>query len=181
MSGGGRAIPVRPALAKATRSTPLVLVKDLIIAYTNIAGGLVGATVNFQIKNPSVLLHLTIQAFARPADLQGGTSDHIYTGDTWQLFTATEGTPDVQLNPVFFSGGVATPRSLPDGYETETGTKLINGQVVLADNTGNPSDAYVIRCIWEPAHPLLMQDNDLLAELFQLCELPKVTPVNISS
>lgn len=181
MSGGGKAVPVRPALAKATRSTPLYLTKDLVLAYTNIAGGVTSATVNFQVRNPSVLLHLTLQLFALPAKLQGGTGTHIYTGETWQLFTAADTTPDVPLNPVFFSTGVATPRSLPDAYETETGTKLIDGTVVLQKNAGNPSDKYVLRCIWEPAHPLLMQDNDLLAELFSLCELPKVQTVNISS
>ena len=183
MSGRGRAVPVRPALAKATRSNPYALVKDLPLAYTDIAGGVTNATVNFQAKNPSVLLHLTIQIFARPANLQDGTGAHDYTGETWQLFTATEGTPDVQLNPVFFLAGAPTPRSLPDSYETETGIKIVNGQVVLQKNAGNPADAYVLRCIWEPAHPLLMQDNDLLVELQAGCELgPKnLKPVNISS
>ena len=181
VSGRGQAQPVRPALAKATRSNPYALTKDLILAYTNIPGGVTSASVDFQIQNPSVLLHLTIQIFARPANLQAGNNGHDYTGETWQLFTAAQGTPDVQLNPVFFDAGVPTPRSLPDAYETETGTKLVNGVVVLQKNAGNPSDAYVLRCIWEPAHPLLMQDNDLLVELQAGCTLPKITSVNISS
>lgn len=177
---------VRTARAqeKATRSIPDFLVKDLPLAYTNIAGGVTNATVNFQIFNPSVLLHLTIQIFARSAKLAGagaGTGAHDYTGETWQLFTAATGTPDVSLNSVFQPGGVPTPQPLPDAYETETGTKLINGVVVLQKNAGNPSDVYILRCIWEPANPLLYDVEDILSELYARCELPKLTPINISS
>lgn len=174
-------VPVRPALAKASREQQLYLTKDIDLAFTNIAGGVTSATVNFQVLNPSRLLHLTLQLFARPANLHSTTGAHNYTGETWQLNTAAEGTPYVSLNPVFFSAGVATPRSLPDSYETETGTKVINGTVVLQKNAGNPSDVYILRCIWEPADALLMQDNDILLALFALCQLPKITPVNISS
>jgi hypothetical protein len=175
---------VARAQEKATRSIPDYLIKDLPLAYTNIAGGSTNATVNFQIFNPSVLLHLTIQIFARSANLGGagaGTPAHNYTGETWQLFTAATGTPDVPLNPVFQPGGVPTPQPLPDAYESETGTKLINGTVVLQTNAGNPSDVYILRCIWEPANPLLYDVEDILAELYARCELPRITPVNISS
>src|SRR5580698_11059422 len=175
--------PFIRAQQKATRSVPDFLQKDLTLAYTNMSIGVANATVNFQIKNPSVLLHLTIQLFAKSVNLSptdgGGTPAHDYTGETWQLFTAATGTPDVQLNAVFQPGGAPTPQPLPDAYETETGTKLINGTVVLQSNVANASDEYVLRCIWEPAHPLLYDVEDILAELYARCELPRIVPVNI--
>ncbi len=130
-----------------------VHVVEIVIARSGAeSGGLATLDTSFFVRNPSVRLHLSLSAFARPnkTGISGG-GGHVYTGETWQGYTVAEGTPDVRCNAVFVdTTGAAAPLALPSMYEGTTGAKTLSFDVHCVAQGAGQHDDYVIQAIWEP-------------------------------
>lgn len=137
-------------------------------------GGVLGEshsslTRRFRIFNPSVMLHLLIEVFAR--GVQGGNDTHTYENETWQLYTHVNDQRETRMHAVLTDvDGTVAAQPLPDDFEVETGTKVIHGEVNLVYDTDNSDKvAYYVRCTWEPAVPGLCEDE--LKKLYGDCSL----------
>jgi hypothetical protein len=124
-------------------------------------GGGATNTARFFIKNPSVLLHLTIEIFARNPSDKGQAQT--YTGETWTLTAQAD--RDGSAVP---TNAILTAQSLPDSYEASTGVKMMRGSVALAD-VHEDGVIYEVQCTWEPGQPGMGQEE--LDRLFSECEL----------
>lgn len=142
-----------------------VLTKTLAVGETGIYGVGTPGTAHARVGIPSALLHVTICVFARNQD--GGTRIYAAT-EKWQITPQAIFNGDQPLTPVFVnSSDVATTRSLPDSYETETGIKACDVSVLIAAD-GVKGKVYV-QVIFEPAVGGISDAE--LGDLFSRCEL----------